>query len=155
MIGREVCAMSRREGRGYIAGLGAFRPYPPLVGAGDWEAVLAILRGAADEAGRTGAEALVPRLRQLAGEAAYQAVFRRVGYRWRELDDREWLELVLDAVADVRAVYEAGEPRSGEAYVAQNHAYRAAYAWLAAVLTMWIEAIETRKVTDAGKEDER
>jgi hypothetical protein len=145
--------MSTFEGRGYIEGLGAFRPYPPLVGVGDWEAVLAILRGAADEAGRTGAAALVPRLRQLASEAAYQAVFRRVGYRWHELDDRQWLELALDAVADVRAVYEAGEPRSGEAYVAQQHAYRTAYAWLAAVLVTWIEAIETRKHREEGKEE--
>jgi hypothetical protein len=150
--------MSTFEGRGYVEGLGAFRPYPPLVGAGDWEAVLAILRGAADEAGRTGAEALVPRLRSLASEAAYQAVFRRVGYRWHELDDREWLELVLDAVAGVRAVYEAGEPRSGEGYIAQQHAYRTAYAWLAAVLLTWIEAIEWRQARTGsaeGKEDER
>jgi hypothetical protein len=150
--------MSTFEGRGYIEGLGAFRPYPPLVGAGDWEAVHAILRGVADEAGRTGAAALVPRLRQLAGEAAYQSVFRRVGYRWHEMSDQEWLELALDAVADVRAVYEAGEPRSGEAYVAQQHAYRTAYAWLAAVLTMWIEAIEWRQARTGsaeGKEDER
>jgi hypothetical protein len=150
--------MSTFEGRGYIEGLGAFRPYPPLVGAGDWEAVLAILRGAEDAAGRTGAAALVPRLRQLANEAAYQAVFRRVGYRWHEMSDQQWLELALDAVADVRAVYEAGEPRSGEAYVAQQHAYRTAYAWLAAVLTMWIGAIEWRQARTGsaeGKEDER
>jgi hypothetical protein len=62
---------------------------------------------------------------------------------------------VLDAVAGVRAVYEAGEPRSGEGYIAQQHAYRTAYSWLAAVLITWIEAVEARKHREEGKEDER
>jgi hypothetical protein len=136
--------MSTREGRGYVAGLGTFRPYPPLVGAGDWEAVHSILRGWEDEWGRKGPEALIPRLRAMAEEAAFQAVFRRVGYRWGEMNDEEWLELALEAVAAVREIYERGEPRSGEEYAEQNQAYRAAYAWLAAVLSWWVYAVEWR-----------
>jgi hypothetical protein len=55
----------------------------------------------------------------------------------------------------LRAVYRCGTPRTGEEYVALNHAYRAAYAWLAAALLAWAEAVEARQVAEEGKEDER
>jgi hypothetical protein len=120
--------MSQREGRGYIEGLGEFRPAPALLGQDPWREVWNLVSGLSDD-------------------------------HWRSMSDREWFEFVMnDVLEDLRAVYRCGSPRSGEEYVAQNHAYRAAYAWLAAALLAWAEAIEARQarqVAEEGKEDER
>jgi hypothetical protein len=149
--------MSQREGRGYVAGLGEFRPAPALLGQDPWREVWNRVAGLEDDHGRSGPAALAARLRTIAGEAAYEAAFRRVGWRWRSMTDREWFEFVMnDVLEDLRAVYRCGSPRSGEEWSAQNHAYRAAYAWLAAALLAWAEAIEAREArqgTEEGKEE--
>jgi hypothetical protein len=148
--------MSTFEGRGYVEELGEFRPAPALLSQGLWREVWDLVSGKSDDHGRSGPAALAARLRTIAGEAAYEAAFRRVGWRWRSMTDREWFEFVMnDALEDVRAAYRCGTPRTEEEYVALQHAYRAAYAWLAAALLAWAEAIEARKRHEEGKEDER
>jgi hypothetical protein len=138
--------MSTFEGRGYIAELGEFRPAPSLLSEGLWREVWNLVSGKSDDHGRSGPGALAARLRTIAGEAAYEAAFRRVGWRWRSMTDREWFEFVVgDVLEDVRAASRCGSPRTEEEYVALQHAYRAAYAWLAAALLAWAEAVEARQ----------
>jgi hypothetical protein len=146
--------MSQREGRGYVEGLGEFRPAPALLGQDPWREIWNLVAGLDDDHGRAGPAALAARLRAIAGEAAYEAAFRRVGWRWRSMSDREWFEFVVgDVLEDLRAVYRCGTPRTGEEWSAQNHAYRLAYSWLAAALLAWAEAIEARTHHEEGKEE--
>jgi hypothetical protein len=135
--------MSTFEERGSI---GEFRPAPALLSQDLWREVWDLVSGKSDDHGRSGPGALAARLRTIAGAAAYEAAFRRVGWRWRSMSDREWFEFVMnDVLEDLRATYRCGTPRTGEEWSAQNHAYRAAYAWLAAALLAWAEAIEARQ----------
>jgi hypothetical protein len=146
--------MSTFEERGSI---GEFRPAPALLSQDLWREVWDLVSGKRDDHGRSGPAALAARLRTIAGEAAYEAAFRRVGWRWRSMTDREWFEFVMnDVLEDLRAVSRCRSPRTGEEWSAQNHAYRAAYAWLAAALLAWAEAIEARQArqaTENGKEE--
>jgi hypothetical protein len=145
--------MSTFEERGSI---GEFRPAPALLSQDIWREVWDLVSGKRDDHGRSGPAALAARLRTIAGEAAYEAAFRRVGYRWRTMSDREWFEFVVgDVLEDVRAAYRCGTPRTEEEYVALQHAYRRAYAWVAAALLAWAEAIEARNHHEEGRGDER
>jgi hypothetical protein len=97
--------MSTFEGRGSI---GEFRPAPALLSQDIWREVWDLVSGKRDDHGRSGPAALAARLRTIAGEAAYEAAFRRVGYRWRSMSDREWFEFVVgDVLEDLRAVLAA------------------------------------------------
>jgi hypothetical protein len=148
--------MSTFEGRGYIAEPGEFRPAPSLLDQETWREIWNLVSGLSDDHGRSGPAALAARLRTIASAVAYEATFRRVGWRWRSMSDREWFEFVMnDVLEDLRAVHRCGSPRTGEEWSAQNHAYRAACAWLTAALLAWVEAIEARNHHEEGRGDER
>jgi hypothetical protein len=137
--------MSMREGRGFVPGLGEFRPAPYLTGEHPWREIRNIVTGLGDDHGRQGPEALAQKLQAVAREAAWEAVFQAIGFRWQELSDRQWLELVLEKAHHLWEIYNQGSPKDINQYIEQSKNYAQTYANLAALLLVWAEAVRFRE----------
>jgi hypothetical protein len=137
--------MSMREGRGFVPGLGEFRPAPYLCGQDPWREIRNILSGLGDDYGRSGPDALIGRLRSVALQAAWEAVFKEVGFRWQSLTDQEWLEKALAEVKNLWEIYDQGSPKNIDEYIEQSRNYSNVYSRLAALLLIWAEAVQWRE----------
>jgi hypothetical protein len=137
--------MSNREGKGYVPGLGEFRPAPYLCGQDPWREIRNILSGLGDDHGRSGPEALINRLRSIALQAAWEAVFNQIGFRWQEMSDQQWFEKALEEVNNLREIYYRGSPKNIDDYIQNAKDYQTVYARLAALLLVWAEAVRFRE----------
>ena len=137
--------MSTREGRGFVPGLGEFRPAPYLCGQDPWREIRNIIQGLGDDHGRSGPEALMNKLRSVAMQASWEAVFKEVGFRWSELSDQQWLEKALAEVKKLWEIYDQGSPKNVDEYIEQSRNYAAVYARISALLLIWAEAVQWRE----------
>jgi hypothetical protein len=137
--------MSTREGKGFILGLGEFRPAPYMAGQDPWREIRNIVTGLGDDHGRQGPEALVQKLQAIAKEAAWEAILKQVGFKWQEMSDQEWFERVLEEVHHLWEVYNQGNPKNVDEYIKQSKEYAQVYARLAALLLTWAEAVQWRE----------
>ena len=137
--------MSTREGKGFVPGLGEFRPAPHLCGENPWREIRNIIQGLGDDHGRSGPEALMNKLRSVAMQASWEAVFQQIGFRWSELSDQQWFEKVLEEVNNLREIYYRGSPKGIDDYIQNAKDYQKTYARLATLLLIWAEAIQWRE----------
>jgi len=137
--------MSTREGRGYVEGLGEFRPAPHMMGENPWREIRNILAGLGDDFGRSGPDILIQKLQAVALSAAWEAVFKMVGFRWSEMSDQQWFDKALEQVGKIREIYYRGSPKNIDEYIQQSKDYQQVYATLAVLLLVWADAVKFRE----------
>jgi hypothetical protein len=123
-------------------------PFPSLT-APAWDPVIAAIRGLAGHHSPASLQQLSRLLQPLLEEAVLQAAYRTpgIGYRWSEMSDEEFLDIAQDAVS---LVWEAWRDEAlDQDFAARQEAYRKAYAYLAVVLSIWIENIRWRMLKQA------